>query len=66
MSSARRERFTKAFTESLKACSKEVHLYGNCIKNALPEVDKGVCEREFGVLKACWRVALRASLAKSR
>lgn len=29
MSSARRERFTKAFTESLKACSKEVRLFGS-------------------------------------
>ncbi|KAI3431830.1 hypothetical protein D9Q98_010583 [Chlorella vulgaris] len=58
------DRVTSAFSEGLRSCSKEVQHYGLCLKATLPEVEKGICEREFQQLKACWVKACRASLAR--
>ncbi|EFN51131.1 hypothetical protein CHLNCDRAFT_141329 [Chlorella variabilis] len=39
-----------------------VQQYGLCLKATLPEVEKGLCEREFQQLRACWLKAFRAAL----
>jgi hypothetical protein len=60
------ERITAAFSEGLRACGAEVQQYGLCLKATLPEVEKGVCEREFQKLRACWARAFRAALARTK
>ncbi|KAL6785400.1 hypothetical protein ACKKBG_A00095 [Auxenochlorella protothecoides x Auxenochlorella symbiontica] len=65
MSGLARDRFPAAISAGLLSCSKEAAVYGGCIKTLLPEVERGVCDREFQILKSCMRAALRHALAKS-
>lgn len=58
--------FSKSVLESLTKCSSEVGLYGACIKQGLPDVQKGMCEQQFLTLKKCFRTQLKQSLRKSR
>lgn len=60
------QRTSNAIQSGLAVCSTEAQHYGACIRAVLPDVDKGVCEREFQALKACMRKALRAALAKTK
>ena len=55
-------RFSKSVSASLTRCAPEVGAYGGCIKAGMPDVQKGMCEAEFGALKKCFRKALRESL----
>lgn len=46
-------------------------LLASCCKLCIPDtfavqVEKGVCEREFQQLRACWARAFRAALARTK
>ncbi len=58
--------FSKSVLSSLTRCSSEVGLYGACIKQGLPDIQKGMCEKQFLTLKKCFRSALKLSLKKAK
>ena len=58
--------FSKSVLQSLTKCSSEVGLYGACIKQGLPDIQRGMCEKQFLALKKCFRAELRQSLKKTK
>lgn len=40
----------------------QAQAYGTCVKQALPEVQKAACEREFAALRTCFFAAVRVAL----
>lgn len=59
-------RYLAAFSAGLKDCSRQVEAYGSCIRQVLPEVERGVCETEFQALSRCFYPAVRKHLAAKR
>ncbi|KAG2445916.1 hypothetical protein HXX76_000519 [Chlamydomonas incerta] len=47
------------------ACSAKAELYGACIKKLVPEVDVGVCSKEFQELKTCFTRAMRSGSGRA-
>jgi len=58
--------FSKSVLASLTTCSPEVATYGACIKQGLPDIQRGMCEKQFLALKKCFRKELRESMRKAR
>ena len=58
--------FSKSVLASMTTCSLEVATYGACIKQGLPDIQRGMCEKQFMALKKCFRKEFRESLRKAR
>jgi len=58
--------FSKSVLASLTRCSAEVTSYGACLKEGLPDVQKGMCDPQFRALKKCFRAQLRQSLRSAK
>ncbi|KAL6752567.1 hypothetical protein V8C86DRAFT_2718268 [Haematococcus lacustris] len=46
---------------SLTTCAEQAAAYGACLKASLPEVERGMCAKEFAALRQCFAAAAKAA-----
>jgi len=52
-------RFNRAVGRSFTVCASKVQAYGLCVKEMIPEVNQGKCQREFMELKDCFKKTMK-------